>query len=418
MDLFTSLKRAFQPSFYKTTYTFYTPYGGTARNVFDPTDRSNTAINICSKAIADKVASISLGIYKTEKIGEGSFKKLIKEDPRYKLLHWEPNGYTTSFVFWHTMEITKQRNGNSFAIIHKFPDTNTIALEFIHPSFLVGKPFFERGILKYTFSSNEGNVTYDSSKIIHFKGESDDGIMGNNPYNILNEEVKRAYLANKTITNYYENDGKSTKFLKTTATVGDIARLEGAVNRFRKQTGGAYYDEKNKLVKGDIDNKVPFPELPGNAEIQEIANNQNHDLYNAIIQDCNLKIAAFYRIPPHVLNILQAQKNSDVEALQLDFKISTVQYNLDSNRRELEMKLLSSKEREAGYSIEYNTMTTVELDHDARMKGYESLQKTAMMTPNEVREIEGMRPIPGGDSHYIFNQFTTLEELTADSSKN
>jgi HK97 family phage portal protein len=418
MDLITSLKRAFNPSYYYTPVTFYTPIANSAKNIFVDGYRNNVAINICSGAIADKVAIIPINIYKTVKVGEGAYKDVLKDDFRYKILHYEPNGYTTAYAFWHTMELNKQRYGNSYAVIHKFSETKTISLELIHPSLLVDKPFFDKGILKYTFSSDNGNRTYDASQILHFKRESIDGIMGRDPYDVLHEEVKRTYLANKTITNYYENDGKSTKFLKTTATVGDIAKLDKAVNKFRKQTGGSYFDENNKLVSGNIDNVVSFPELPGNGEIQESSNNQNHDLYNAVIQDCNLKIAAHYRIPPHILNILQAQKNSNVETLQLDFNVSTIQYSLRSNRQELEMKLLSTDEKDNGYSIEYNTMAVVELDHEVRMRGYESLQKTAMMTPNEVREIEGMKPIPGGDSHYIFNQFTTLEGLNADSSVN
>lgn len=412
MTFIDSIKRAFTPSFSNNT-SYYIGYSelNSIKNIFK-NDGENTAINICARIIANTVASIPINVYRDA----NGFKEIVKEDFRYKTLHYNPNGYTTAYTFWHTMETAKQINGNAFAIIHKFPETNSIMLEFVHPSLLFHKPYFENGFLKYCFKATEGNRIFDASEVIHFKRDSKDGIMGLNPYDVLFEEIKRTYLANKTVTNHYENDGKSTKFIKTTVTSGEIAKLEKAANKFREETGGTYYNDKNELVKGNFDKIVAFPRLPGNSEIQVIPDQINDALYLATIQNCDLKIAAFYGIPPHYLNIMQAQKNNNVETLQLDFKASTIQNILRSNRQELEMKLLTTEERDNEMSIEYNVMSIVELDHKTRLDGYSSLQKTAFMTPNEIRKIEGMNPIEGGDEHYIFDQMTTLEGINKEDA--
>lgn len=410
MSLLDAIRRNFNPNYKNTTYVVgYSELPNTIKNIFPSSGTNNRTVTICSRIIANTVASIPINIYKDV----DGFKEVVKGDIRYRTLHHNPNGYTNRFVFWHTMELAKQEHGNAFALIHKFP--KSIELEFIHPDFFV-KTYFDKGFLKYSFKSDSGERIYDASELIHFKRDSIDGIMGVKPNDILCEEIKRSYLANKTVTNFYENDGKSRLFLKTVVTNGDTSKLDEKVGKFRKEAGGSYYNEKNELVYGDLSKYVSFPQLPGNTEIQEIQNEINDALYLATIQDSDLKIAAYYGIPPHYLNIMQAQKNNNVEALQLDFKSSTIQNILSSNRQELEMKLLTTEEVDNEMSIEYNTMSIVELDHDTRMKGYESLQKTAFMTPNEVRRIEGMSPIEGGDEHFLFDQMTTIKDLTKDSS--
>jgi len=410
MNLSDNLKRFFNLNGSLPVYIGFSQINGT-KNTFPTSQVTNTAQEICVRIIANTIASIPINLYKSV----DGFKEVIKTDIRYKTLHHRPNGYTNRFTFWHTMEMAKQKYGNSYAVIHKFE--NDIQLEYFHPTLLV-KTYFEEGFLKYIFKTDEGDKTFDASLVIHFKRDSVDGVFGVDPYTVLSEEIKRTYLANKTITNYYENDGKSTKFLKTTVTTGDIAKLEKAADRFREEAGGSYYDKDNKIVKGDFDKIVAFPRLPGNSEIQVIPNDQNDDLYLSTIEKSDLNIAAYYGIPPHYLNILQSQKNSNVETMQLDFKSSTISHILNQNRQELEMKLLKTYEIDSGMSIEYNVNSILELSSAERMKQYESLQKTAFMTPNEVRKIESMSRIDGGDSHYIFEQMTTIEGLNKDGSIN
>jgi HK97 family phage portal protein len=405
---FKSIKRFFSTPIYLTGYTELP----STKIIFPDGRIHNSAMDICTSIIANTVASIPINLYKDV---EG-FKDVLRGDIRYNMLHNRPNGYTNRYVFWHTMELAKQRYGNSYALIHKFP--NEIVLEYMHPLLLVEKPFFKGGFLKYKFKTNDGNRIFDSSDIIHFKRDSIDGITGIDPYEELFEDIKRTYFANKTIANYYENDGKSTKFIKSTLTVGDANKIDKAANKFREESGGSYLNENNKIVKGDFDKIIAYPRLPGNTEIQELANDQNDALYLATIEKADLNIAAHYGVPPHYLNIMQAQKNNNVETLQLDFKSSTIAHTLNQNRQELQMKLLTSNELDEGMSIEYNANAILELSSAERMAQYESLQKTAGMAYNEVRKIEGMKRIENGDEHYIFNQMAPLEDINKDASVN
>jgi HK97 family phage portal protein len=419
MNFIESVKRFFNPSFNTMYYVGYSQMSNGPKNIFPTTCIYNTAIEICSTIIANTVASIPIGLY----VDENGFDKVVKDDPRYHMLHHNPNGYTNRYIFWHTMEKVKQKEGESFAIIHKFPKTNMVELEFVPTPLIVGLPFFEGGFLKYRFATNNGQSIFDASEVIHLKRDTFNGISAVKPYEVLQEEIKRIYLANKTITNYYENDGKSTKLLKTTVTSGELAKLEKAANKFREETGGTYINDKGEIAKGSFDKIVAFPRLPGNSEIQELSNDQNDALYLATIEKAVLAIAAYYQIPPHYLNIMAAQKNNNVQTLQLDFKSSTIAHTLNSNRQELEMKLLKTYEIDKGMSIKYNTDAILELSTEERMRRYEALQKVAFMTPNEVRQVEGMPSIDGGNEHYLFDQFTTLNQMnkefnTKDTSTN
>lgn len=384
-------------------FSFINELENSSSILFPENWRSNRAIDICSRVIANTVASIPITLY----ADSNKEKTELKNDIRYDMLHHYPNSYTNRFAFWFSMEYTKQNYGNAFALIHRFP--KNIQLEFISPLLYTYSYSIEKGVLYYKFNNGK---KYVSDDIIHFRRGAFDAIMGPNPYDILKEEIQREYFANQTVSNFYKNGAKGRLFLKTQTTNGNIKELKEALNRFRKENGSSYYNEKNEKVQGDLNNFVDFPMMPGNTEVQEIANDPNSELYLALIQDCDLKIAAHYQIPPQYLNILQAQTINNAETRQLDFKSSTIQSTLSSNRQELQMKLLSTEEVKNGMSIEYNTMATVELDHNTRMRGYESLQKTAWMTPNEIRRMEGYPSIEGGDEHLVFDQFTTASSLT------
>lgn len=413
MSFLDKIKRTFNPSFYNSTYTSYTLLPGPVITGYPSLYRDNATVTICARILANTVASIPINIVQYDDKG---FKKALVDDYRFKTLHRTPNGYTNNFNFWHTMEFLANTEGNSFAIIHKFPETKSISLELVHPSLFVNY-FFKNGFLKYTFKTSNGNKEFDANEIIHFKRNSIDSIMGISAYDVLKEQLEIEYYANSTIQTHYKSGGKGSRFLKTTVTTGDINKLKEQVNRFRKETGGSFYDDKNVLQASEFSSTVAFPQLPGNTEIQVIPENINDALYLSTIQACDLKFASHFGIPSHYLNILQAQKNSNVEALQLDFKSSTIKNLINSNRMELEQKLLTSEELDKGYAIEYNTMASVELDHMTRLRGYESLQKTARLTPNEVRQEEGLPWIEGGDSPLVFDQFTKLENIDKDNKE-
>ena len=401
------IKRFFIPSYDPMLYGF-SVMTGSPNNLFPTSYITNIGIEICSTLIANTIASIEMGLFK-EKNG---FPQPLTKDPRYHMLCHNPNSYTNRFLFWHTMEKIKQSEGESFAIIHNFPETNSIELEFVHPMFLIGRPYFVDGQLKYRFRSSVHGDAYDASELIHFRRESVDGITPVRPYIVLLEQIKRMYLANKTITNYYEKDGKATKFIKTPIlSKGDLAQHENSLNRFRKEAGGAYYDDNGEMKPGDFHKVVAYPRIPPSSEIFVEPNQQNDRLYQATVDSAKLEIAAFYQVSAHYLNILSAQKNTNIEALQLDFRSQTIAHTISQNVAELEMKLLKSYEVDKGYSIKYDTDSFLVLSTDERMKKYESLQKTAFITPNEVRKREGLPPIEGGDSHYLFNQMTKLEDI-------
>jgi HK97 family phage portal protein len=374
---------------------------------------NNAAADTCSTLIANTIASIPLNILIKSDVKKTTL--IQKDDPRYDLLHYYPNDYQSAFSFWHLMEYTKQMEGNSFARIIR-PKGKQIVLEFIHPKLLYQKGYeIKNGILNYKFVNGEKIVNIPSSEIIHFKLKSRDGYIGEKPEVALSKYLQLSYMAIKTITTYYVKGGKGRDFIKTQIEGVDTKKIKEKIADFRKEAAGYWVDEKGNKHSFDLDKVVPFPELPGFSEVQHLPDDQNADLFNAVMEYCNLQMGAFYQIPGHYLNILKAEKNNNVETRQLDFKSATIDHQLRQNRQELEMKLLTSLERKSGYSIEYNTMSIVELDHETRMKGYESLQRTAGMTWNEVRLLENMELRPDGDNPFIFNQMTTPDQINNDA---
>jgi HK97 family phage portal protein len=131
-----------------------------------------------------------------------------------------------------------------------------------------------------------------------------------------------------------------------------------------------------------------------------------------MIQFNDNKIAALYGIPSHMVGIQTASKYNDIEQTQLGFKSNTVSAISRMYRQEMEYKLLTTAERKAGKSIEFNLMALIETDHRNRLEGYRILANIGAITPNKIARLEGLDTYQGGDDHYIQSNMMSVEKYT------
>ena len=394
-----------------TTYSNYleTLSGGGAIIFTDAYFDNISTVNICVKTLADRLATLPLNVYS---ISDGS-KKVDKTDYRYKILHNTPNNYLSSFSFWHFLESQRGYRGNAFALINRV-NGNVVSLTPIYTSQVSGYNKIN-GELYYTININNNEEKINASNILHFRGETRNilqkntndvpAVWGKTPIEALRLNLSLSYKAIKTVDSIYENETKTTKALKTQNL------LDGLNSKAFKEAV-----EKLKIDSKGFDKAGEYLILPNNTEIQELSMPVNDALFLNTVKFNATQIASWYGVPLHKVGIFEAQKFNNVETMSLEFKTETIDTICRMYRQELEFKLLTDEEIETGMSIEFNTNAMLELDNATRMKQYESLQKTAGMTFNEVRILENMPLVEGGDESYIFNQMVPLTNLTNEAS--
>jgi len=347
------------------------------------------------KILAEDVGSFPLNVYQNnDDVG----KIVLKDDYRYSLLHYNPNNYTSSNVFFSTLEYIRNLKGNSFAKIIRNGKGIITGLEIIHPAKIIGYNI-KNGALYYIYKENNESeeIPINGDDILHFKSLSNDGVWGINPIEKLRLNLSTTYKAFTTIDKFYDNNATSPKALKTSVPEGiNPKEWQNKITEFTNKYGG--FKNAGKVVS-----------LPPFTELQDITLNFADAEFIGTIRFNADQIASLYRVPPHLVGNFESSKFNNLEQLQLNYKINTIRPILRMYRQEMESKLLSTKERINGISIEFNTNALVETDAKTRIENMKSLFGMGVMTPNQICKMEGFPTYEGGDDHFLLTQLQSVE---------
>lgn len=111
------------------------------------------------------------------------------------------------------------------------------------------------------------------------------------------------------------------------------------------------------------------------------------------------EICRFFGVPPFMVGHTQKVTSfgSGLEQQVLGFQKFTLRRRLKRIEQALEKQLLTPEERSAGLTIEFNLEGLLRGDSAARATFYQSALTNGWMTINEVRALENMPGVEGGD---------------------
>lgn len=380
------------------------------KNIFDIATDTNTFNNswekvavvyTCWRILAETIARTPLHIYRKDKRGN---KVKAKEHHLYKLLHFAPNNFQTHYTFTSTLETVRNNGGNSYARIWTDGNKKETAFEII-PASAVKDADIKKGKLYYKIQlpDQKKAIGVSAEEIIHFKGISSDGVFGLSPIEAIRRNVKINEMAAQTIEKLYKKNMFGKKALQST--IGNVKQedLIEAVEKLEK-----------KYLNISSDQIIPL--LP-NTELKDLQMSvEQMDFINTMNWGREV-ISSIYGIPLYLLGDTSAFKYSTVEQTQLNFKVNTIAPILRMYREELEFKLLTDKERELGYSIEFNVDALIETDYTTKINGLSKMIEKAMLSPNQANEIMGFPSFEGGDKHLIQGQMLFLEDIAAGTQR-
>jgi HK97 family phage portal protein len=359
-----------------------------------------SSVYTACKILAEDVGSFPLNLYQDEPDGA---KRKIKDDLRYTLLHHNPNGYTTSNIFFQTLEYIRNVKGNSFAKIERDNDGFVIALTALLP-WQVSTYKIVNGELFYYYKKDyETNSEWVSGReFLHFKAITIDCVWGMNPIEKMRLNLSLQYKGLTTMDKFYDNNATSPKALKTTIPEGiNPKEWQAKVADFTEKYGG--FKNAGKVIS-----------LPPFTELQDIALSFADAEFIATLRYNSDQIAALYKVPPHMLGNFESSKFNNLELLQLNYKSNTLRPILRMYRQEMETKLLTKSEIDNGMSIEFNTDALVEVDSKTRIENLKTLFSLGVVTPNEIAKHEGHPTFTeGGDDHYMLTQLMSVEKYNA-----
>lgn len=343
---------------------------------------AHAAVYACSKVLAESVASLPLELFRSsEKTTEA-----ISNDPRHILLNREPSELYTSFDFRCAAMMHICLHGNFYALIERDGNRRPISLQILSPKDVIPELDPEK---KLWYRINGYKLPVRPRDIIHIKALSTDGIVGRSPITLFKETIGLGIATTETQGSLWSNGIQSQGYLKHPAKMTPEQVMDIREN-FRLNYAGKENAGKTPVLQGGME-YVPLALKPSDALFIETAKLSRQD------------ICSIYRVPPHMIGDLERSTNNNIEHQSLEFVRDTLRPILKNWEQELNRKLLFDNEKGTKF-FRFNVDALLRGDTKSRGEFFSralgSVSTPAWMTPNEVRSIENMNPIDGGDVLY------------------
>lgn len=353
-----------------------------------------SAVWACVRLRSQVIGSLPLHLY-------GKDKKTASDHPIYRLLHDSPNADMTASDFWEAMVASLDLWGNAYALIVRHKKTNhVIALDVLNPE-NVRVSRGKDGLITYICQENGKYTRYVADQILHVKGFSLDGLVGLSPIGYQSSVIGLQTDANNATAHEFKNSLKAGGFLKTgngMLTDEQRERLRKGLTEFGKPENAGKY---MVLEAGmDVAGGHSLRMNPQDAQLLE-------SRYFGIEEICRT-----FGVPPQLIYHTDKASSwaSSLENMNLGFLMYSLRPVLVKIEQAIVKKLLTTTERQQ-YKPRWSVEGLLRADSQGRSQFYTSALQNGWMTRNEVRELEDMPPLDGGDTLTVQTNLTHLQDL-------
>lgn len=367
--------------------------GPYAANVTTDKALSLSAVWGCVKLLSDTFASLPFHIYRENEDG-----KVIIPHNVSNLIKKQPTEYTTSYV-WHQLGMSKLLLDGNYVCWIERNDTNGRPTKLV-PILTPFKIVTVQNELFYKFTYNDKEEVVPERDIFHVKGFTDDGLYGKSLISAHRDMLSIGVSSQKASKDFYEKGAKMDGYLST-----DSVLKEDTYKRVKDS-----FNSRNE-------ERVPL--LDGGLKFYQLKLNPQDAQYIESRKFTELDIARIFRVPPHMIGIMDRATWSNVEAMGIEFSKYTMLPLCTNWEQEINKKLLTEREKTDHYS-RYNLEGLMRGDMKTRYESYKVAIQNGFKSINEVRALEDMNPIEGGDKHFVQGNnmvdINSMESLTDENN--
>jgi HK97 family phage portal protein len=330
-----------------------------------------TAVLAAVSIRSQLLASFPKGIFRNTNQG----KEPLYDHPLYRLLAYSPNPYMNAYTFWETVNVHLDLWGNAYVFISRKAG-KPINLMPVDPSNI---SLQTDGDLLYKVENTGDGVldgVHSPDKFLHFKDISFNGLLGMSRIALANTSISLGLSAENFGKEFFDKGGHSKGVIEMDGQLG-----EDAFRNFKKR-----WDENANHGTPLLDGGKKYKQLTIPMEDAQFIATRDFQ-----IQD----IARIFNVPPTLLGQAMSSNYNSAEAMDLSFLKYGLRPMVKRYEAELEGKLLG--EDLGKISIRFNMDGILRGDTAARSNYYSIMKTNKIMTTNEIRALEGMNPIDGGD---------------------
>ena len=361
-----------QNTFWQNAYAFFFGPTPSGKTVNERTAMATSAVYACVRVLSETIASLPLHVYR--RTGQGKEKAI--EHNLYYLLHDEPNPEMTSFVFRETLMGHLLLWGNAYAQIIRDGRGRVIGLYPLLPDRMeVGRT--KEGDLYYRYLKEGREYLLRREEVLHVPGLSFDGLVGCSPIAMAKNAIGMALATEEYGSRLFANDARPSVVLEHPGLLKDPEKIRDSWNKIYRGSENAH--KVAVLEEGMSVKTLSMP--PEQAQFLETRKFQIEE------------ICRIFRVPPHLVANLERATFSNIEHQSISFVVHTIRPWLVRLEQAFNKSLFTGREKGELFTS-FVVDGLLRGDYESRMKGYAIGIQNGFMSPNDIRSLENMNPIP------------------------
>ncbi|WP_444942721.1 phage portal protein [Microbulbifer sp. ZKSA006] len=340
------------------------------------------AVYACVRILSETVAALPFNLYqKTEK----NNREVASKHPLQMLLHDLPNEEMTSMDFRTQLMAALQLRGNAFSEVERDRAGRVHGVWPINPDKVwVGR---SEKTKRLSFEIHDGDVrTLTPQRMWRVAGLSTNGIIGLSPITQAREGIGLSLALEEHGARLFSNGAKPGGVLEVEGGLSDKAydRLRTSWNN--RHQGGA-----NAHRVAILEEKTKWKQISMTAEDAQFLESRKYQ---------RSEIASIFGVPPHMIADLEKATFSNIEHQSIQFVVYSLLPWLKRIEQSIFRDLLSPSERREYYA-EHSVEGLLRGDSKSRSEFYKNLFNAGAISINDMRRLENMNSIEGGDEHWL-----------------
>lgn len=349
----------------------------------------------CLRIISESIAKCPILLKQETSLGD----KIVKEHYLYDLLRLRPNEYMSSADCIKTFATLIKHEGISALYI----DRKGSKAKGLYPVKITGITIDNAGLITstknnkilydYVSVNNEIGSCFDKDMII-VRDFSMDGINYNATKSILRESLDTSVKSQGYLNKLFSNGLTNKIVVQLTSDIKEEKELNKIQEKF-----GRVYSNNNRIFT-----------VPAGYNISALNLSLSDAQFAELRQMSKKDIAGAMGVPLSKLGEIKETAKSD-EQDNISFLVDTLLIIFTQIEQEMDYKLLTSKERELGYKIRFNTNVLLRMDAKTQAEVITTFVKHGVYDLDYARDLMGAERIGGEKIITLPSGQVTLNQL-------